>query len=399
MNSCKRFLLIEECDFSTYPTGGQLSFARQMLHEFGQQLALVGIVTDDHPVGTWSKRVIDGTEYDFYALYRKNATTKKSIIPARIRGYIALRRDRKKIMDFGIRSAFVQGQHTLKAVHDWGWDSLCYRFPGVENPLAISKYSWSKQFSGSFDKWFFPAFKNVDVALAAADQNAIQGLLERADGLIGNEQIKQFPTRVNTLHFHPGNCDDLREKLAVPDGHKLIVTSGRLHWVKGWSFLLDSFKVYHEKEPRSKLVFVGDGCDRQELESQAEELGIRDSVQVTGYQQPADVAEYLRAADLFVLGSEKEGWCTSLLEALACGKPIVSTDVSSARDIVKDGVNGFVVRHRDPLSFADAMAKAQNLNNFCAFTEKEIHKYALSNLATDLAKHWSILKPENCRTV
>jgi glycosyltransferase involved in cell wall biosynthesis len=287
----------------------------------------------------------------------------------------------------------------LKAVHDWGWDSLCYRFPGVENPLAISKYSWSKQFSGSFDKWFFPAFKNVDVALAAADQNAIQGLLERADGLIGNEQIKQFPTRVNTLHFHPGSCDDLRETLGVPEGYKLIVTSGRLHWVKGWSFLLDSFKAYHVKEPRSKLVFVGDGCDRQELENQAKELGIRDSVQVTGYQQPADVAEYLRAADLFVLGSEKEGWCTSLLEALACGKPIVSTDVSSARDIVKDGVNGFVVRHRDPLSFADAMVKAQCLSDFCAFTEKEIHKYALSNLATDLANHWSVLKPENCRAV
>ncbi len=64
----KKILLIEICNFTDYPIGGYLSFAKQMLTAFGNQLALVGLATDDMPVGEWVKREIDGVVYDYFAI-------------------------------------------------------------------------------------------------------------------------------------------------------------------------------------------------------------------------------------------------------------------------------------------------------------------------------------------
>ena len=98
------------------------------------------------------------------------------------------------------------------------------------------------------------------------------------------------------------------------------------------------------------------------------------------------LAIYLQASDLFVMGSEKEGWSTSLVEALVTGSPIVTTHFSGATTVVKEGINGFVVL-RDPKEFAKAMESAMSLSGVVHYSLSETEKYSLKNLAVDLEKY------------
>lgn len=89
----------------------------------------------------------------------------------------------------------------------------------------------------------------------------------------------------------------------------------------------------------------------------------------------------------------EEGWPTVLIESLACGKPIIPTDVSGARDIISEGKNGFLIRERDPHLFAEAMERALELDSGYVkeFSLNEVEKYSLDKLAKNICNFWSPL--------
>ena len=113
-----------------------------------------------------------------------------------------------------------------------------------------------------------------------------------------------------------------------------------------------TLKVHH---PALRLIIVGDGPDRGELEKQVVELGIADSVIFTGYLSQKDVARRLEDADIFVLPSFAEGVPVVLMEALASRRPVVATRVAGVPELVEDGVSGFLVPAGDPRSLADRL--------------------------------------------
>ena len=116
--------------------------------------------------------------------------------------------------------------------------------------------------------------------------------------------------------------------LSLPQKKIIVVTTGRIHRAKGWPLLVNSFVFFLVRHPNAMLVFVGDGNDRSALEQAIVENGLKEHVLIVGQQSPEQLSIYLKAANLFVMGSEKEGWSTSLLEALGCCLPIVTTRFS-----------------------------------------------------------------------
>ena len=106
---------------------------------------------------------------------------------------------------------------------------------------------------------------------------------------------------------------------------------------------------------------------------------------MVGKKEPSEIALYLNAADLFIMGSLVEGWSTTLVEACACGVPCVVTNFSSAKEMVQNGVNGFVVENRDEVAFAEKMSEALMLNrNNVIEYDKRFEKYAIRYLKKDL---------------
>ena len=384
-------MFIEPCNFEDFPMGGQLSFARQMVRTFGSRLALVGISTDETPVGRWVKRAFGSRVCDFFSVGRWRKSARKPVVPGRMRAYLGIRRYRKQILSAGTGAVFISAPEVLLASHKWGWSDLCFLFSGVESPLHMPRYRWAQSLSGAFDSCFISALHSANLLLAAADESAIAEFAATTRGRIRKENIISFPTRADTDIFYPADQKEAREELGVPKDAPVFATVGRLNWRKGWDLLIDAFRLLVARCPDAYLYFVGDGEDRREIELKLREYGLVERVHITGYLDPPQIATYLNAAHVFVLGSHFEGWPTVMVEALATGKPIVSTAVSAAADLVENGKNGYILHSRDPRLFCDAMVQALSLNARSYSLDKS-RLYSLSGLAEDLGRLWMPLR-------
>jgi glycosyltransferase involved in cell wall biosynthesis len=101
------------------------------------------------------------------------------------------------------------------------------------------------------------------------------------------------------------------------------------------------------------LTIVGDGEDRELIEHLVAHLGIQDHVRLVGYQSPEEVRSQLERADVFVLPSFAEGVPVSLMEAMAVGLPVVTTSIAGVRELVEDGISGYVVNPGDPVALSE----------------------------------------------
>ncbi len=390
MNNLKKILLIDFCNFEDYPIGGQLSFVKNLMLSFNNELILIGITTDTKdPVGKWFKKEIKGITYDFFAFARFEKTKTKHILPDRLVSFLLLKYYGEKIKTIKINNIFIQRPEILLAVKNFKFKNVCYRFAGLENPLKISKYWFSRYFSNYFDKIFFSSLKSVKKILATGNEEAINEMIVRSKGEIENKHIIKFPTRINTQIFKKLNKNDTRLILGIPDSLTIICTTGRLTWFKGWEFMIDCFAAFEKINPNSLFYFIGEGEDCDKIKNYSITKGLQSKINLVGKKNLEEIARYLNASDLFIMGSYKEGWSTTLLEALACGVPICTTNFSSAKEIVREGVSGFV-EDRNISLFVGKMNKALMLNSENLPISTEIEKYAVSELKNDLLKNWEL---------
>lgn len=188
----------------------------------------------------------------------------------------------------------------------------------------------------------------------------------RADAVFPSSQgvldgLATFGVSREKMHVvhNPISMDDIRRSMSEPvtgvDFGEVptVITVGRYAEQKDHATLLRAFAIVHRNRA-ARLVLVGQGPLRAQLEALASELGVSDSVLFTGWQ-PNPFA-WLARADLFVLSSRYEGFGNVIVEAMACGLPVVSTDCPSGpREILRDGDAGMLVPVGDVPALADAM--------------------------------------------
>lgn len=135
---------------------------------------------------------------------------------------------------------------------------------------------------------------------------------------------------------------------------RTIIAMGRLVQQKGFDLLLDAFSRIAARHSEWSLKVLGQGCLKDQLEAQADSLGLKDRVRFLGAF--ADPFPVLRSADLFVFSSRFEGFGNALTEAMACGLPAVSFDCPAGpADIIRHGVDGLLVPLQDVPALAEAM--------------------------------------------
>jgi glycosyltransferase involved in cell wall biosynthesis len=381
----RKVMVIDACDFDGFPVGGQLTTIKQLIALFGDRLALVGVSTGDEPVGRWTRRTLGGVEFDFFSFGRVDPMIRKPRIPRRLNTYLRLRQHRKAILSAGMNAAFVIAPEVMLAIEGWGL-RVAYTFAGVENPLNMPRYAIGKWLAGPFERRLFSALaRRTELIMAAADQKAIQAMKDRSLGLLAHKTVMSSPTLVDTAVF---NLNRSKE----PSPHPVLVTCGRLNVVKGWDLVLEAFLTAKKEFPSARLYFVGDGEDRGKLEARIAEAGAGNSVLITGFLEPREVAGVLNTAHLYLLGSHREGWPTALVEAEACGLPAVVTDVSGVASLVQEGRNGFIVRSRDATEFATKITEALRLE--CPNpTSLEIGtRHTLENWKANLSAWWEPLR-------
>jgi glycosyltransferase involved in cell wall biosynthesis len=151
------------------------------------------------------------------------------------------------------------------------------------------------------------------------------------------------------------NGVETRRLLGIAPERFVVGWIGRMTGVKRTDDVLLAVRRLRDRGVDAVLCMVGDGPDRESVERRAHELGIvRDSL-FLGYQE--DVAPFYAAFDALILPSANEGTPVSAIEALAGGRPVVATEVGGVPDVVRDGVDGFLVEPGDVDAMADRLAR------------------------------------------
>ena len=203
--------------------------------------------------------------------------------------------------------------------------------------------------------YLLPLLRRADALVAVA--NAHRDYLVQAEGL-PRDKFHVIHNGVDASVYRPGAEDErlaVRRALGLDAHHRVIMTVASLKPLKRLDLLLRSVTPVFADHPDARLVMVGDGPDRAELEALARSLGIGDRVVLTGVRD--DVDALLRAADVFVLSSRTEAFPNVVLEAMATGLPVVTTDVGSVREMVEDGASALVVAPDDEAALSGAIRR------------------------------------------
>ncbi len=170
-------------------------------------------------------------------------------------------------------------------------------------------------------------------------------------------QLRIFTNREDWDKFSIVHCGvDTNVNVSESDSSEILFV-GRLEELKGPHDLIHAFNFMLEGDPSlsSTLRFVGDGPARAALESQVEELGLRDSVYFEGYAPPDTVSEFLQNTAVFCLPSYAEGVPVSLMEAMVHGVPVISTRVGGISELIVDGESGLLISPGDTTQLAEAL--------------------------------------------
>lgn len=150
-----------------------------------------------------------------------------------------------------------------------------------------------------------------------------------------------------------GNRLNKRKMLGINESEHVAGYVGRLSDEKGLQYLIEAGIILKQKNEVFRILIIGDGPKRKELENLARGKGLEKEIMFIGFQN--DVEKWLPVLDIFVLSSLTEGTPMALLEAMAAGIPVIATSVGGVPKVIEDGCNGFLIGPADSLALADKL--------------------------------------------
>lgn len=156
---------------------------------------------------------------------------------------------------------------------------------------------------------------------------------------------------VDLERFRPLPQDQMRAELGV-GGEPLLLSVGHLIERKGHHVAIEALAELAKSRPGVRLVVIGEGVERTSLTALAQRLGVADKVRLTGSLPNIDLLKWYSAADVLLLCSSREGWANVLLESMACGTPVVATDIWGTPEVVAAPEAGRLVAQRAGAAFA-----------------------------------------------
>jgi glycosyltransferase involved in cell wall biosynthesis len=198
-------------------------------------------------------------------------------------------------------------------------------------------------------------------------------------------RVRTIRNGVSTERFGRTVRADARAGLGLFQNTIAVGTVGRLEEVKDHGTLLRAFGLVARQNPRAVLLIAGDGPLRSQLERTVQELGLDARVRFLGHRP--DVERVLAALDVFVLSSISEGLSNTILEAMACGVPVVATRVGGADELIVENETGLLAPARQPETLATAIAtlvndEAARLRMGVAAGERARAKFSLAGMLT-----------------
>jgi glycosyltransferase involved in cell wall biosynthesis len=229
--------------------------------------------------------------------------------------------------------------------------SIIKRKPLVITWLEVWDTYWRSYLGtigGSFGRMIERLTMRLPDGIVAISQKTRIDLIKR--GKVRSERIDVIPVGIDLERI---------VKIAPARESTDVLFAGRLIHEKRVDLLLNAIAVAKKEIPTITCAIIGDGPERGLLEHLAVKLGVEENVSFTGFVDQDGLTAYMKASKVFVLPSIREGFGLVIVEANACGLPVISIrhDMSAVRELVEDGVNGFLVNDISSREIAEAITK------------------------------------------
>mgnify|MGYP001590393029 CR=1 FL=1 len=169
------------------------------------------------------------------------------------------------------------------------------------------------------------------------------------------KELKLIYNGIDALKIEFLTEDKARQKLLKKRFDFIIGTIANFYQTKGLSYFIKAAKILKEKFEKENIKFliIGDGEERKNIERLIEETGLKNEIILAG--QIPEARKFMKAFDIFVLPSVKEGFPWVILEAMAAKVPVISTSVGAVPEIIENGKNGILVEPKNPRQIAEAI--------------------------------------------
>jgi glycosyltransferase involved in cell wall biosynthesis len=237
------------------------------------------------------------------------------------------------------------------------------RAAGIGARVVFNQQTPMTAFLGDADyHWRRPWHRRVFSAVTRVGFNLADRVVTTSKG-VADDLISQFgvaAARIQVIH-NPVDLLEIARAVVEPIDHEIerawvppvVVAAGRLADAKNYPLLIDAMAVLRERVP-ARLFILGSGELEGALRQRIAERKLEADVVLCGFQQ--NPWKYIARSDAFVLTSRYEGFGNVLIEAMACGVPVVATKSAGTIDIVRHGVDGLLVDTHDPSSLSRALA-------------------------------------------
>ena len=281
-------------------------------------------------------------------------------------------------------------------VHTHQIGALCYAGPSArrfgvpvvvhtehgKNYASRRRTRWLGRLAGRYAQRFFCVSRDIAEEL-------------RACRIVPKTKIAVAPNGIDIAQFRdPAARTDVRRELGIPQSAPVIGALGRLTEIKRHDLLIRAFARLKLRSPDARLLLVGDGPRRSELEQLAAELLPPDCVHFLGYQSAP--GRCLQAMDVLAMSSRSEGMPLAVLEAWAAGVPVAASRVGGVPELIADELTGLLTEFGDVEGLANALERllsdrtlAQRIRD-AAGKRVELH-YSLSQMAANYQREYEEL--------
>ena len=238
---------------------------------------------------------------------------------------------------------FVKEKH-ISLVHSHGYKTNI--FLGIlffrHFPVISTVHGWLKSGTDCKGRLYefldSKALKRLDI-LVAVSEAVKEDLIKR--GISRGKIITIYNGMKAESFQHVFDDLEMRRRYFLTKNDFVIGTAGRLSDEKGHAYLIRAIPDLVKEIKNIKLIIAGDGPLKGELECLVEKLRVSSFVRFLGYEK--EIERFLAAIDLFILPSLTEGLPISLLEAMACGRPVIGTKIGGTKEVIEDSINGILI--------------------------------------------------------
>ena len=236
-------------------------------------------------------------------------------------------------------SIFLRKNFFLKITGDYAWEQGMARF-GVDDAIDL--------------------FQAQKYGIAVEFLRALQAFIARHSDkiIVPSHYLKNLAvgwgarySKITVIYNSVGanainkNKDVLRRELKILPEEKIIISIGRIVKWKGFGAVIDIFSGLIKNRPQLKLIIIGDGPERGNLELKIGGSGLGNHIALLGKINHEEIFKYLRASDIFILNTAYEGFSHQLVEALGAGIPVITTACGGNAEIIQDKENGLLVAY------------------------------------------------------